>query len=163
MIELLKSCSHATAWSRCVGPQTGKPHCRWNRVIAVLGLLRALFRHVRRFWSFTKILEDGRMMRMACNACTWNKPASTISTALIFKILLFVIYLFIMFTISSSSVNMFQNPSGCCCLWSGKAWMKHTKGSNFSQSWPVMLKYLEAKNTHVDWNWLIWSTFTIYS
>ena len=28
--------------------------------------------------------------------------------------------------------------------------VKHTKALNFSQSWPVLLKYFEAKNTHVD-------------
>ena len=42
---------------------------------------------------------------------------------------------------------MWQNSSGCCCLWSGKAWVNHATGLYFSQSWPVLIKYFEAKNT----------------
>ena len=71
-------------------------HAIWTVLYQCLvGLVRALSPHVRRFGSFKKILEDGKMKRKVCIARRWKHSGFflTISTAFIFK-LLFIWYFF---------------------------------------------------------------------
>ena len=133
--------------SRCVGPQNLEATLEVGG--NVLGLVRALSRHVRRFGSFTKILEDCRMMRIVCIARRWKQRLFFFFFFFFFFFYNFHcvyiqtiihLFIFIIITISSISVNMWQNSSGCCCLWSGKAWVKHATGLFFSQSWSILLK-----------------------
>ena len=114
-IDLLKNCSHATAWFRCEGPQNLEATLYWNRAIPVLGITRALSPHLRRFWSFTKIVEDGRKNDEKGMHCSQMKTARFLYNFHCIYIQN-VICLFIIIIISSSQVNMWQNPSGCCWL-----------------------------------------------
>ena len=99
--DLLKNCSHAAAqWVPLRRPTKLGSHTRGG---TMLGLVRALSRHVRRFGSFTKILEDCRMMRIVCIARRWKQRLFfsffffffffTISTAFIFKLLFICLFL----------------------------------------------------------------------
>ena len=49
-------------------------HAKGGTVLyqCLVGLVRALSPHVKRFGSFTKILEDGKMMRKVCIARRWK-------------------------------------------------------------------------------------------
>ena len=138
-IDLLKNCSHAAAWWVPLRrPTKLGSHTRGG---TVLGLVRALSRHVRRFGSFTKILEDCRMMRIVCIARRWKQRLFFFyNFHCVYIQTIIHLFIFIIITIASISVNMWQNSSGCCCLWSGKAWVKHATGLFFSQSWSILLK-----------------------
>ena len=73
------------------------------------------------------------------------------------------LFIFIIITISSISVNMWQNSSGCCCLWSGKAWVKHATGLFFFIELINFTKIILGKKytcRSIDWKWQIWSIFT---
>ena len=70
-------------------------------------------------WSFTKILEDGRIMRKVCVVRKWKQPDSFVQFPLVYIQNIINLFIFIIITISSSSANVWQNSLGCYCLWSG--------------------------------------------
>ena len=58
---------------------------------------------------------------------------------------------------------MWQNSSGCCCLWSGNAWVKHATGLFFFIELINFTKIILGKKytcRSIDWKWQIWSIFT---
>ena len=78
----------------------------------LVGLVRALSPHVRRFGSFTKILEDGKMMRKVCIARRWKHSVFLgfcYNFNCVYIQIIIHLSIFFIITISSISVNMWQN------------------------------------------------------
>ena len=108
--------------SRCVGPQNLEATLEVEPCLVSSGLYPGMSEGL----GVSLKLEDCRMMRIVCIARRWKQRVFFFFFSFFFYNFHFVyiqtiihLFIFIIITISSISVNMWQNSSGCCCLWSG--------------------------------------------